>query len=126
MTRTTRRKRLLVLALPVVLVLLAVGAWATSPEPSAISLENAAQIRAGMTVAQVETFLGGPARDEVPELSHMRRMIQSVRPDLEWCSDQVSVWVHLDADGRVKESRAIPAPPGSRDVLTFLRRWLRL
>jgi hypothetical protein len=115
-----------VLALPVVLVLLAVGAWATWPEPSAISLENAAQIRAGMTVAQVETFLGGPARDEVPELSHMRRMIQSVRPDLEWCSDQVSVWVHLDADGRVKESRAIPAPPGSGDVLTLLRRWLRL
>ena len=122
----TRRNRLVVLALPVALVLLAAGAWLIWPTPSAISLEHAAEIRAGMTVAQVEAILGGPPRDEAPQSAEMRRIFQSVRPDLEWSSDQVSVWVYLDADGRVKESHAIPAPPGSRDAMALLRRWLRM
>ena len=93
---------------------------------SAITRDNAAQIRPGMTVSEVEEILGGPARDEAPEWAPMRQMFQSVRPDLEWSSDQVSVRVYLEADGRVKESRAIPAPPGSRDIVARLRRWLRL
>jgi hypothetical protein len=61
-----------------------------------------------MTVAEVEEILGGPARGAAPT-SVVR--IQSVRHDLEWNSDEVSVWIHLDHDGRVRECRAIPAPP---------------
>jgi outer membrane protein assembly factor BamE (lipoprotein component of BamABCDE complex) len=123
----TRRKSLLLLVLPAVFLLIGAGVWATWPRPSAITPENAARIRAGMTVAEVEAILGGPARDEAPpEVARMYQMIQSVRPDLEWSSDQVGVWVYLDADGRVRESHAIPAPAGPHGVIPVLRRWLRI
>jgi hypothetical protein len=56
-------RRLLVLGLPAGLVALAVAAWLLWPR-TAITRENAAKIQPGMTLAEVEAFLGGPARDE--------------------------------------------------------------
>jgi SmpA / OmlA family len=111
--------RLLLIAIPVAAASIAVGAWLMWPR-TVITPENAARIQPGMTVAEVEAILGGPARDEIPE---QRRplMIQSVRPDLEWNSHLVSVWVHLDREGRVRESRAVPVPP--HGFFGTLRRW---
>jgi outer membrane protein assembly factor BamE (lipoprotein component of BamABCDE complex) len=117
------RRRALLFGLLVAVVVLGVSAWATWPRPSAITPENAARIEKGMTLAEVEGILGGPARDETPEDERRHLVIQSVRPDLEWNSDLVSVWIHLDADGRVRECHAIPVPP--QGPLAFLRRWLR-
>jgi hypothetical protein len=121
MSRRTRR--LLPLVLLVATVPLAVAAWLLWP-PTAITPKNAERIRPGMTLAEVEAILGGPARDEAPKQPPLVN-IQSVRPDREWNSDQVSVCVFLDAAGRVRECRAflVPRPPGPVDRL---RRWLGL
>jgi outer membrane protein assembly factor BamE (lipoprotein component of BamABCDE complex) len=58
------RRRLLLFALIAVAVVLAVGVWLLWPR-TAITRENAAKIQAGMTLAEVEAILGGPARDEM-------------------------------------------------------------
>ena len=120
MSRRTRR--LLLLALPA-LVALTGGGWLFWPR-TAITRENAAKIQVGMTLAEVEAILGGPARDEAPKRQVLVK-IQSVHHDCEWNSDHVSVWVHLDAQGRVTECRAIPVPPAP-GPLERLRRWLGL
>jgi hypothetical protein len=60
MSRRTRR--LLLLALPV-LVALAAGAWLPWPR-TAITRENVEKIQPGMTLEEAEAILGGPARDE--------------------------------------------------------------
>jgi hypothetical protein len=57
MTRRTRR--LLLLALPAGLAVALVAAWLHWPRPSAITRENAAKIRAGMTLAEAENSPGG-------------------------------------------------------------------
>jgi outer membrane protein assembly factor BamE (lipoprotein component of BamABCDE complex) len=44
------------------LAVLAVGLWLISPASSAITRANAAQVQKGMTLEEVETILGGPAR----------------------------------------------------------------
>jgi hypothetical protein len=118
------RRRLLLVAVVSTAVVLVVGltAWLLWPR-TAITRENAARIQVGMTVAEVEEILGGPARDETPKRPLVVK-IQNVHPDREWNSDQVSIWLHLDAEGRVRECRAIPVPP--KAPLNRLRRWLGL
>jgi hypothetical protein len=59
----TRRSRRLLIALPVAVVLTLALAWLLWPR-MAITRDNAAKITVGMTLAEVEAILGGPARDE--------------------------------------------------------------
>jgi hypothetical protein len=108
------------------IAVLAGGLWLFWPHTpaTAINPENAARIAPGMSVQEVETILGGAARDEVRTAGH-RLLIQSVRPDLEWNSDAATVWVHLDQDGRVRECQVIPVP-APHGVLGTMRRWLGL
>jgi hypothetical protein len=61
MTRRTRR--LVLLTLPAGPAVALVAAWLLWPR-TAITRENAARIQLGMTLAEVEEILGGPARDE--------------------------------------------------------------
>jgi hypothetical protein len=133
-------RRLLLLAPPIVAVVLA-GVWVLLPT-SVITRENAAKIREGMTLADVETILGGPARDETtgpviredpPEFAppdssgrRFRITILDMRPHLEWHSDQVRIWVHVDTDGRVTECSHFPTRRAEEGLLDKLRRWLRL
>jgi hypothetical protein len=114
--------RRLVLVLVAGIALLAFGVWLLWPR-TAITRENAAKILPGMTLAEVEAILGGPARDETPKRPLVVK-IQGVHPDCEWNSDQVSIWLHLDAEGRVRECRAIPVP--AQSGLNRLRRRLGL
>ena len=49
---------------PLALGALGLALWLLWPRESAITEENIASIQIGMTRAQVEAILGGPARDE--------------------------------------------------------------
>jgi hypothetical protein len=60
---TRRARRMLLFGLPAAVVAVAVSAWLLWPR-TAITRENADKIRMGMTLAEVEAILGGPARDE--------------------------------------------------------------
>ena len=61
------RRRVLLLGSVASFVGLVAGVWAILPRPSAINRENAAKIKEGMTLAEVEAILGGRARNEVAD-----------------------------------------------------------
>ncbi len=109
------RRGLLLLAAAVALGPL-VGCWLLTPR-TAIMRWNAARIEIGMTPAEVEAILGGPARQEGgPYLMTMRA------PDMLWETPDLAVCVWFDGAGRVRSVRVYhdDGPP------EFLRRWLRL
>jgi hypothetical protein len=61
----TTRRRLLVFGLPVALLLLGVGVWLLGSAPavtSSITMENAARIKGGMTLEEVEAILRDPGK----------------------------------------------------------------
>jgi hypothetical protein len=124
--------------------------WLLWPR-TAITRENAAKIQVGMTMAEVEAILGGPARDEmtgpcVPDLTEEERgragpsrMSEQRRIDLlvataptaavpwpRWRSDRVAVVVLFDTDGRVSDCLSFPVRRVDEGPLDRLRRWLGL
>jgi hypothetical protein len=125
-TMTMTRRRLLLLALPVALALLAVGAtWLLLPQ-TAITRANAARIKPGMTLAQVEAILGGPARHE----GDSGVLIQGV-PPLEWETDGLLVCVSFSREGfydPVGSGQVDHCNVHSREqiLLEEFRRWLGL
>ena len=67
MTRSPEGRRILISLTVVAVVLAVVMTFVIRAGPrSAITHENATRIRKGMTLAQVEQILGGPARSEEP------------------------------------------------------------
>jgi hypothetical protein len=133
------RRRLLV-ALVAGMLALGVSAWQLWPR-SAITRENAVKIHVGMTLAEAEAILGGPARDEstgpcYPDVSgtedgdEMKLELQSlliqIRPGLQWRSNSVVIWVKEDQvgqDRRLTEVRYVPMQRGEESLLEMLRRW---
>jgi hypothetical protein len=105
----SKRRRLLLFGLLAGLLVLGVGGWLLWPWPrsSAITAENAAKIQKGMTLAEVEAILGGPARNETtgPTFYELVRSfdkgILGFDADLikEWISDEVGVILVFDAEG---------------------------
>src|SRR5581483_10591386 len=95
------RGRLLVvgLRLSVTLALVGVGAWMVWPRPSAITWDNAAKIKAGMTLREVEAILGGRARDDTTGLIINRDFVIELAGAVqrEWRSDTVIAIVCFDA-----------------------------
>jgi hypothetical protein len=93
------RRRLLFLALAMIAVVVAAALTIASLGPrSAITAENAAKIEKGMTLAQVEELLGGPARNEDGPFIEA----WGARPPTAfWRSRHVLVCVWLDAAGTV-------------------------
>src|ERR1043166_7205079 len=83
------------------------------PNSSAINLENSKRVRQGMTVAEIEEILGGPARDESPADSKRQYVGPQWKPirlegvaELEngefertWRSADCEIVVIFDADG---------------------------
>jgi hypothetical protein len=86
---TLRARRQLLFSFSASLAVALVVAWLLWPR-TAITRENAAMIRPGMTRGEVEAILGGPPRDETTGPPRTA-MIQSVRPDREWNSNQLSI-----------------------------------
>jgi hypothetical protein len=138
MTQCTRRR--LLLALPVALAVLLACAWLVWPR-TAITRENAEKIQVGMTIAEVEALLGGPARTEntgpvvldieAPGASEaMGQPDGSERADCvrlrRWASDTVTIDLCLCREGRVVAVRVTPMLRESESPLDLLRRWLGL
>jgi hypothetical protein len=138
------RRRLFAIACIVALAACAIGLWLLWPAPSAITRENAAKIKDGMTRAEVEAILGGPARDETTgpididttthedadvEGMHMlmlaRVFLADEHPSLVWRSDYVIIRMRLDADGVVSVCRVVPVCREPESPLDRIRRWLR-
>src|SRR5688572_11511735 len=102
----TRRR--LLLGLLAALVPLPVMVWLLWPHPSAITMENVAKIKSGMTLAEVEALLGGPARDDSKgpalagvNLEGFELALKEAKEAKEWVSDEVRVKVWLDEKDRV-------------------------
>src|SRR4051812_38367186 len=119
----TRRTRRLSVALALLLCAsLGIGlAWLPRPRSaSAITRKNAALVQHGMTRAEVEELLGGPARDETtgpvePDVDKGEIVFElapgvwsrfgvswiDTRPRLVWRSDDAMLAVYLDSQGRI-------------------------
>jgi hypothetical protein len=145
------RRRLLLFVPVAVAAVLALGAWVFWP-CTAITRENAAKITEGMTVAEVEALLGGPARDETtgpvvlerdgdPDDVQQRAaiyehlLVESLRNQaagvrfpqaVEWHSNNVSILVHFNREGCVTDCNSMPRRRANESSLAMLRRWLRL
>jgi hypothetical protein len=126
---TMTRRRLVLLALPVALVLLGTGAWIVWPRQprTAITPENAAKIQKSMTLAEVEAILDGPARDETHGVGYFR-----IPPlcDLgverrEWIGPDCSIRVVL-LDNQVFHLMEDETYYSAESALQRIRRWLHL
>jgi hypothetical protein len=112
---------LLLTAIAVVVVGLV--AWVIGPPaPPVIDPEAAAKIRAGMTLAEVESLLGKPAGDYRTNRGAARRPPLQFPPDLRtWVSDDVHVVVLFSFDdgrvNRVFNRRLAHEVPGREERL---------
>jgi hypothetical protein len=126
-----------------IMATLATGLWLVWPR-TAITRENAAKIRNGMSLADVQALLGGPARDD----STSRLMFADGPGQLitingkvplendapfpayrEWISDTVIVTVIFDENGLVDPengAKVCEVRPVPEALVEKLRRWLGL
>jgi|SRR5882724_6685651 len=130
----TTRRRLLLFGLLAGVLALGVGGWMLWPR-SAITRENAAKVQTGMTLAEVESILGGPERDESTgrleqdgsnDDPSRLEFFDALRKAKNWRSDRVIIDVHLDAAGRVQVCYRLQVRRVQESPLAILRRWLRL
>jgi hypothetical protein len=112
----TRRTRRLLIALPLAVALSLAVAWLLWPR-TAITRENAARIQEGMTLAEVEAILGGPAREEGG-----RYPVIMGRKETQWSTPDLLVCVTFGDDERVWAVQVFH----DDGLLAMLRRWLRL
>jgi hypothetical protein len=134
------RRRVLLLGSIVVVAALGVGVWLRWPRQTAITQENAARIEAGMSRAEVEAILGGPARFEASSdcvIVNKQGFFNGVpfdsagvsRPKVpdptQWVSDCALILVVFDEDGTVKWSHAWSSRP-TETFVEKIRRWLGL
>ncbi len=123
-----------------VAIVLAGGAWLLWPR-TAITRENAAKLKAGMTLAEVEAILGGPGQYELAgraaEAEPAARawdavLILGFPPGAtaakRWDGEGLAVRVFLDEGGRVAGTQCltIAVYPLHETPLDRLRRWLGL
>jgi hypothetical protein len=133
------RRRLVLFGLLGVFLAAGAGVWLFWPR-TAITRENAAQVQVGMTLAEVEAILGGPARldntgpevfdIEAPGAEAVRQLKSPEHPDCvrmkRWVSDTVALDACFDREGRVVAVRCMPMLRESDSPLDMIRRWLRL
>jgi hypothetical protein len=91
------RRRLLLFGLPATAVVVALVLWLLWPR-TAITPENAAKIRAGMTLAEVQAILGGPPRSEATgRLAAAEPPSKGEPPDLAFGERKVWLFQHPGA-----------------------------
>jgi hypothetical protein len=144
----TRARRLLLLILPAGLAALAIVICMLWPRTS-ITRENASKIQVGMTLAEVEAILGGPARDEStgpchldesginpvdlsnreePTRLELQRLLIEMRPHtyILWRSDSVVIWATQSQEGQDRQLTQVgyvPLQRSNESLLDRLRRW---
>lgn len=104
-------------------------AWLLQPW-TAITQENAAKITEGMTLADVEEILGGPARNEsgMPDnFINDAFVMRGVQPFTEkrWASSGRIVIVHFDDSWRVTRHTTGDFAV-DRSLFDKIRRWFRV
>ena len=138
------RRRLVLIGLLAAFLAAGAAVWLFWPR-TAITRENAAKVRVGMTLVEVETILGGSPRNETTgpleldavepadweEGTLQRRWIDFmfVEPPAKrvmWHLDQVVIWVQWNAAGYVNACDYFPQRRAAESPLDMLRRWLRL
>jgi hypothetical protein len=114
-------------------VALGVGVWLVWPQPSAITRENYECIQTGMTRADVEAILGGPARDETTGRCRGQYEEDSTiliwfphSTSWHWIGPECAVAVVLDEEDRVVLKHLGQSVPRDASTLAWLRRLLRL
>ena len=122
------RRRTLLLALPVALVLFGV-AWLFWPDSSAINREAFDLIQVGMTRDDVESLLGGPPREDVRGPFLYAKGPWEVAPPKGsqcefWSTTDFLIGVQFDEDERVKSTCC--ASVSRAPILLTLRRKLGL
>jgi hypothetical protein len=135
----TRRRRLLLSGVLASIFILGIAPWLLWP-CTAITRANAAKIKEGMTLAEVEAVLAGPCRDdssgplcadgpdwEADDLeASWYQNLKLMDGRLVWGSDNVIIVIRLDDDERVLSSASIPVRRVRESPLDIIRRWLRL
>ena len=133
----TTRRRLLLFGVLAGLLAMAASNWLFWPR-TAITRENAAHIREGMTRQEVEAILGGPQRIEVAGTvtttgSGTSRRVHVLKPGVYrempfWVSAEAWILVSFDENQRVCaggiECRSVVCD--AETPLDKMRRWLRL
>jgi hypothetical protein len=140
---TMTRRRILLFTM-VVIAMVAIGVWLLWPQESLseINQENAERIHRGMTLAQIESLLGGSARREAngqiePDYEqfatvqalddHLRTSMRlGNRGAKRWRSNHAMIWVQFDADERVIEMTWCPARYRNVSPLDRIRWWVGL
>ena len=127
-----RQKFFFLLSLGLVCLGVILAVFASRPQ-SAITRENAARIKMGMTLAEVESILGGPTRDEtsgrvVPDdddlWAHGRINILLSISQSGWRSDYVYISVDTDFEGHVTDIYTYPLRRHRDSPIEMIRRWL--
>jgi hypothetical protein len=139
---TRRNCRLLQFGLPAALGAVMLAAWLLWPR-TAITWENYERIQVGMTLAEVEGILGGPARDEStgplvaasPDVDdslvelfpyfYNWHVLVRTRPAC-WTSDRLMVRLDFDDGGRVAGMDHLAVRRADEGILDRLRRWVGL
>jgi hypothetical protein len=120
-------RRLLLLALPVALVLLGVGALVLWPR-AGITRANLSKIHGGMTRTQVEAIFGGPSGDyRTPGHAYLVDYSFGHPPGSEaheWIGDEGIAVVAFDQNGHVAARLYVEA--GEVTFFDRLRNWLGL
>jgi hypothetical protein len=111
-------------------------------KPSVITPEKARKIQPGMSLEEVETILGGPARFDydgpvtnegvsIADKVDRQALAQLNRPkppnsvrELRWGSGTVTVYVHFDAAGKSLPVRYLLHSPAPETLLEWVRRKL--
>jgi len=122
-----RRHHGILIAVSLVAVVPAGLFWSTLPR-HAISKQNIAMIRPGMTQKQVEALLGGPPGDYGPESvaseSHGISIPLPSERDEAWIAGFTAVSVRFGEDGRVVSVQEFARLVGEETWTEKVQRWL--
>ena len=125
------RRRVLLLGTVAIVVALVAAVSVVRPWPSAITEENAAQIKRGMTLEEVEAILGGPPRNERgggDDIWVHYYRISSVGlhfDQREWIGPEVGIRV-VFSDDRVVDSDIGETMPPEERYFEAVRQWFGL
>jgi hypothetical protein len=137
----TKRKRWLVGLLLITCLGAVAIVYFLMPPRSPINQGNYTTLRLGMTLQEVESVLGGPARDEstgvlvtyvgdeafkfIPAMLGGMTMSSAYRTRV-WATDYAIIRLTLDHQMRVDSLEYMDVHPADNPLVAYVCRWLRL